>query len=84
MLKVWLRRSDPPPTWSALIDALQSPTVGHKELAEYVKSVHVGKFIGWYTCDYSIMTKPSDKIILGITFIIGLNLIPFETQIKVV
>ena len=45
MLKLWLRH-DTHSTWSALVDALRSPTVGHKELAEYIKSVYVGEFIG--------------------------------------
>ena len=56
MLTVWLQHLDPPPTWSALIGALQSPTVRYKELAKQLKSevtdsdpateVQVGEFIG--------------------------------------
>ena len=56
MLTVWLQQLDPPPTWSALIGALRSPTVRYKELAKHLKSevtdsdpaieVQVGEFIG--------------------------------------
>ena len=46
MLHLWLKQVDPHPTWSALIDALRSPTVKNEELAEHVKSVQEGEFIG--------------------------------------
>ena len=75
MLALWLQL-DSPPTWSALIDALRSPTVGCEELAKRVErevtdsgpatEVQVGEFIGGHTCEYCIMVKVSDKIILGI------------------
>ena len=75
MLTLWLQR-DPSPTWSALIGALQSPAVRYNELAKRVErevidsgpatEVQVGEFIGWHTCEYCIMLKVSDKIILGI------------------
>ena len=76
MLIVWLRRGDPPPTWSALVGTLRSPTVGYEELAKRVESdftdsdsateVQIGEFIGWHTCEYCIAVKVSDKIFLGI------------------
>ena len=34
MLKVWLRRVQPHPTWSELAGALKSPMVGREDLAE--------------------------------------------------
>ena len=34
MLKVWLRRVEPYPTWSELIEALKSPLVGREDLAK--------------------------------------------------
>jgi hypothetical protein len=35
MLTTWLKMVDPRPTWEALAEALRSPTVGYKHLAEY-------------------------------------------------
>ena len=62
MLALWLKQVDPPPTWTALVAALQIPVVGCGYLVEQVESkyVHVsdvtdsgpatenqeGKFIG--------------------------------------
>ena len=34
MLKVWLRRVEPRPTWSELAEALKSPMVGREDLAD--------------------------------------------------
>ena len=34
MLKVWLRRVEPHPSWSELAEALSSPMVGREDLAE--------------------------------------------------
>ena len=39
MLKVWLK-SKPPPTWTELVKALRSPTVGYQELAEELAQCH--------------------------------------------
>lgn len=33
MLEMWLRRSDPPPTWQELAKCLRSPSVGYEALA---------------------------------------------------
>ena len=70
MLTLWLQL-DPPPTWSALVDALHS--VGCAKLTRHLESevtnsgpateVQVGEFIGWHTCEYCIIVKVSDKII---------------------
>ena len=38
MLILWLRRVNPPPTWSAMVAALKEPTVGLEDLAEEVES----------------------------------------------
>ena len=34
VLKTWLRQTNPAPTWSKLIEALRSPTVGEYQLAQ--------------------------------------------------
>ena len=34
MLKVWLRRAEPKPTWTELATVLRSPMVGYEHLAE--------------------------------------------------
>ena len=36
-LQVWLRGSRPPPTWSAMVTALRSPTVGFEDLADVIE-----------------------------------------------
>ena len=41
MLKVWLRRVHPQPTWSALSDALKSPSVGCGDLATLIFDIYV-------------------------------------------
>ena len=38
MLTLWLRRADPPPTWSALVAALKRRMVGFQDLAKQVES----------------------------------------------
>ena len=38
MLTLWLKRVNPPPTWSAMVEALKEPTVGFEDLAEEVDS----------------------------------------------
>ena len=35
MLKLWLKQVDPPPTWSAIIEAIE--VLGHKPLAKDLK-----------------------------------------------
>ena len=41
MLTVWLKQVDPPPTWTALVAALQDPVIGCGDLAEQVESKYV-------------------------------------------
>ena len=38
MLRQWLRRDHPKPTWNALAEALRSPSVGYAKLAEQVSN----------------------------------------------
>ena len=61
MLTLWLRRADPPPTWSALVAALKRRMVGFQDLAKQVESKFLqssstgsdsakgatGEFISW-------------------------------------
>ena len=37
MLTLWLKQVDPPPTWSAMIDALKEPIIGFEHLGEEVE-----------------------------------------------
>ena len=38
MLRVWLSRVDPPPSWSAMADALD--TLGHEDIATRLRSIY--------------------------------------------
>ena len=40
MLSIWLKRENPKPTWSTLVNALRSPMVGYEQLAETVRLEH--------------------------------------------
>ena len=40
MLKVWLKKVTPPPSWEGLINALQSKMVSHSKLAESLAKEH--------------------------------------------
>ena len=37
MLTLWLKRVNPPPRWSVMVEALKEPTVGFENLAERVE-----------------------------------------------
>ena len=39
MLRVWLSRVAPPPSWSAMADALD--TLGHEDVATHLKTVYM-------------------------------------------
>ena len=41
LLEHWLKRTSPPPTWSALINALKSPSIGYVDLANEVEAMYV-------------------------------------------
>ena len=43
MLTLWLKRVDPPPTWSALVTALKCPTTGFQQLAEEIEEIYTVK-----------------------------------------
>ena len=38
VLKEWLKGINPPPTWQAMVNALMSPTVAHRQLAEQIRT----------------------------------------------
>ena len=38
MLTVWLKFTNPPPTWNILTEALESPPVGERLLAQHVRN----------------------------------------------
>ena len=40
MLTVWLECTNPPPTWNVLTEALESPPVGEKLLAQQLRDKH--------------------------------------------
>ena len=46
MLALWLKQVDPPPTWTAIVAALQDRVIGEGGLAEEIESkyVHVSDF----------------------------------------
>ncbi len=37
MLKHWVERSSPPPSWSALVRALESPAIARRDIATSIK-----------------------------------------------
>ena len=41
MLTRWLKQIDPPPTWTAMVAALQDPIIGEGELAKELESKFV-------------------------------------------
>ena len=43
LLEHWLKRTSPPPTWSALINALQSPCIGYVDLTNEIEAMYVEK-----------------------------------------
>ncbi len=46
MVRTWLRRSDPRPTWESLIDALRSPTVSEARLAAKIEEKYLKQTTG--------------------------------------
>ena len=40
MLASWLKRVDPPPTWEALVNALESCVIDEEQLARSLRSKH--------------------------------------------
>lgn len=41
MLSLWLRKVDPPATWSAMVAALRDPDIGYGDLAEQVENMYI-------------------------------------------
>ena len=49
MLTVWLKCTNPPPTWNILTEALESPPVGEKLLAQQLKDKYCAQNVGGVT-----------------------------------
>ena len=49
MCTKWLKRIDPPPTWDALANAVESPSVGEEYLAQQLRKT----YCQGYTTDFS-------------------------------
>ena len=43
MLILWLKRLDPPPTWSSLVDALKEPTVNIQQVAKQLQKMFIAE-----------------------------------------
>lgn len=43
MLIEWLKRSNPPPTWSSLVAALRDPIIGQEHLADNIEHQYLSK-----------------------------------------
>ena len=54
-IKYWLTQPYSPATWSAIIDALRSPTSGCGELAERIERKYMSTTKGWYECLHNIL-----------------------------
>ena len=52
MLTVWLQSTDPPPTWSVLTEALESPLVGESLLAQQLRDEYCPRNEGGVTPSY--------------------------------
>ena len=59
MLTVWLQRTNPSPTWSVLIEALESSPVDERFLAQQLRDKYCPKREGGVTYDYSTQGPPS-------------------------
>ena len=54
MLTVWLQSTDPSPTWSILIEALDCPAVEERLLAQQLRDKYYPRNEGWVTPSYPI------------------------------
>ena len=59
MLTVWLQRINPSPTWSALIEALESSPVDERLVAQQLRDKYCTKRVGGVTHDYHTQGPPS-------------------------
>ena len=60
MLTVWLQRTNPSPTWNALIEALESSPVDERPLAQQLRDKFCPKREGGVTHDYHTQ-RPSSS-----------------------
>ena len=63
MLTVWLKCTNPPPTWTILTEALESPPVGEKLLAQQLRYKYCIQTEGGVTHDYPTQ-RPSSPLAL--------------------
>ena len=63
MLTVWLKCTNPPPTWNILTEALESPPVGEKLLAQQLSDKYCPQTEGGVTQGYPTQ-QPSHSIAL--------------------
>ena len=63
MLTVWLKCTNPPPTWNILTEALESPPVGESLLARQLRDKYCIQNEGGVTHSYPIQ-QPSHSIAL--------------------
>ena len=63
MLTVWLNCTDPPPTWNILTEALDSPPVGEKLLAQQLRDKYCPTTEGGLTHVYPSQ-QPSPSVAL--------------------
>ena len=58
MLTVWLKCTNPPPTWNILTEALESPPVGERLLAQQLRDKYCQRTEKRVTHGPSIVTPP--------------------------
>ena len=63
MLTVWLKYTNPPPTWNILIKALESPPVGERLLAQQLRDKYCAQTEGGVTRGYPTQ-RPSSSLAL--------------------
>ena len=52
MLSTWLQCTSPPPTWSVLTEALESPLMEERLLAQQLRDKYCPRSEGWVTPSY--------------------------------
>ena len=67
MLTLWLKQVDPPPTWSAMVAALQDPIIGFGDLAKQVENnfVYQSSMTALDTTDSSPAARTTGEYITG-------------------
>ena len=63
MLTVWLKCTNPPPTWNILTEALESPPVGERLLAQQLRDKYCPQTEGGVTHGYPTQ-QPSPSVAL--------------------